>query len=66
MRSLFPERGDALAALACARLSAGGAPPLDWIAAAIEQGRLLDPPRRRSARRMARLRRLGLTAAQVS
>ena len=60
MRPYFTERRAALAALACARLSAGDAPPLDWAAAAIDQGRLLEPPRSRATTRRRRaLRRLG-------
>ena len=59
MRPYFTERAAALASLAVARLRAGDAPPIDWLAAAIENGRLLDPPPRRVPR-LRRLRRLGL------
>lgn len=60
MRPYFTERRAALAALACARLSAGDAPPLDWAAAAIDQGRLLQPQKPKlSPRRLRALHRLG-------
>ena len=67
MRPYFTEAGDALAALAYARQASGVAPPLDWAAAAIERGLLLQPVRRRTASRRARaLRRRGLLAERVS
>ena len=66
MRPYFTERRAALAALACARLAAGQQPPLDWVAAAVESGRLLSPPRPVvDDRRLRRLRRRGLLSGEA-
>lgn len=64
MRPFPAARPSRLASLAHARQRAGEAPPLDWAAAAIDEGRLIEPQRRAAGPRWRRLlRRAGLAAA---